>query len=287
MVDVTRSNRIALVVLVALGSLSCELVPTTLRIEIAVPPTPAHWESAWGPARFSISWYSPVASRDRVAVADSGAHAVIEVPRVHPVAILATPEWPPGAGPALATGETLYPAGAVWPETGVRERRAAHGLWGSNVVAPAFERGPAAEVVRRVVAAGADLRTFSVARLQAEIHDRLPDDPWLLDVDRVAAAIARDEMRVSYVTEKERHPGVVDLPAGEWLRRSPFVGAIEGGTGRTPGPEEAEAAAAETEPVEREPIELPVGVTVFYSGDGRRLIVGVDAEGRVWQPGVP
>ena len=99
-----------------------------------------------------------------------------------------------------------------------------------------------------------------------EIAERLPDDPWALDVDRVAAAIARGSMRASYIRSAPLYPVGLAAPDGIWFARSPFVAPIAGGA-RWP--------------------DAPKGITPFYSADGRRWIVEIDEAGRAWQAASP
>lgn len=205
-----------------------------------------------------------------------GERVTIEVPRTPPVAVRAVPVWSApergAAGPALASGESLCYAGAVWPtfETSyafhARRRPAGvsrEGSDGAHVLDLTFEDGPATEVVWRLMEARLDVRDLSVGRLRREIRDRLANDPWSLDVERVVEAIASRAMRQSYIRPPELLAVDLVAPPGRWYARSPFVDVVAGGS---------------TWP------KLPEGMTPFYSADGRRTIVKVDAEGRAWQP---
>jgi len=116
-------------------------------------------------------------------------------------------------------------------------------------------------VLWRLMDAGVDLRAFSVERLLAEIAARLPDDPWSLDLELVAAAVAARSMRARYVRPPERYAVALRAPPGRWYGFSPFARPVSGG----------EAWG-----------ELPEGVTPFYSAGGRRLVVVVDPKGRAW-----
>ncbi|HKJ85427.1 MAG TPA: hypothetical protein VKA06_05090, partial [Spirochaetia bacterium] len=90
-----------------------------------------------------------------------------------------------------------------------------------------------------------------------------PEDPWALDVGRVAAAIADGAMRETYIRSPELHPVALDVPEGVWHGWSPFVAPVGGGSAWP---------------------DLPVGVSPFHSSDGRRVIIDVDDEGRAWIP---
>ncbi len=211
-----------------------------------------------------------------------------DLPRTPPVAVRATPRWDggptasslptpesrpsrpaahtdgaPGSGPARAEGDQRATAGAVW--TGAA---AGGGAWssGPTEIVLCFETGATTEAVRRLLAAGVDLRDFSVARLVAESAERLPEDPWSLDIERVVTAIGARSMRETYVRPRATNPVSLTAPPGRWHGFSPFGRPVEG--------------------AERWP-DLPVGVSVFSSEDGRRWIVEVDDEGRAWQGSAP
>jgi len=250
--------------------------------------TPSAWEAAWGPARFEVDWRSAADAAIVPGLYPGGSSIVVDLPRTPPVAVRATPRWDggpaarsaptpesrrlrpvahacggSGSGPALAEGDQLATAGSVW--TGA----AAHGgAWftGRPEVVLGFETGATSEAVRRLLAAGVDLRDFSVARLVAESAERLPEDPWSLDIERVVAAIGARSMRETYVRPRATNPVSLTAPPGRWHGFSPFRRPVES--------------------AERWP-DLPAGVSVFYSEDGRRWIVEVDDEGRAWQGRAP
>lgn len=263
----TLRFRHACLVLPALVVLSCGYTPSTVSVRLALLATPSAWETAWGPARFEVDWQSSGSAATVPGLHDAGSSLVVDLPRTPPVAVRATPRWgyaqPASAPerPALAAGDRLATAGAVW--TG-----ATGGDWfeGRPRLVLGFETGATAEAVRRLLAAGVDLRDFSVARLVAESAERLPDDPWSLDVERVVSAIGARAMRETYVRARPTTPVALAAPPGRWYGFSPFRGPIAGG--------------------ERWP-DLPAGSNVFYSADGRRWIVEVDGEGRAWQREAP
>ena len=234
-------------------TVSCELLPTTASIVLLLPHTPQLWAEAWGPARYHVSWRSVMGEHMLPDSVAADGRAVIHVPRLPPVAVRAVAFWPEG-GPALADGEQLAIAGAVWSASSSAD--------GPRHLALTFAGGPVANVAWRLLEAGVDARSMSFARLDAEVAERLPDDPWSLDVDRVVAAFAARAMRATYVREVERRSVELDVPSGSWLSASPFVAAATPATGWPP---------------------LAAGLTVFYSADGRRRIIDVDPHRRGWQ----
>lgn len=229
---------------------SCGHPFTSVAVSLMLPPLPDRWETAWGPASFSVSYVSPVGGETLASRIAPESAAVIEVPRVTPIAIVATPVWPAHREVRLAG------AAAIWPVAdGPRGTR-------RSPLPLRYEDAPAAEVVVRLLAAQVDLRRFNVERLVREIHERLPGDPWRLDVERVVEAIAARGMRASYVRAVEAHETGLVAPPGRWHAPSPFAPPVPGGTAWPP---------------------LPAGLAVFLSDDGGRATVVVDDEGRGWQ----
>ena len=270
--DMRRFTCALVLVPLLVSAFSCALLPTETTVVLSLPRTPSRWEAVWGPAQFRVSWRSADGSGSLEEPVAAGGSVRITVPRLPPVAIRAEAVWSQGGGPSLAPGERLGTAGGMWPAglgaTGGGDARATGGrgerggCQGRRVVPLTYASGPAAEVAWRLLEAGVDLRRFSFERLLAEIADRLPEDPWSLDVDRVVSAVADGAMRVSYVRPVATREIRIAAPEGIWYPGSPFAAPVPGGS---PWPA------------------LPVGVTPFYSGDGRRLIVAVDERGRAWQ----
>ncbi len=237
--------------------LSCDFLPTTVTVRVTAPETPAVWEAVWGPARFAVSWRSAAGGHTSSAVIPAGGQTYITVPRLLPVAVRAEAVWPEDRGPALAAGERLATAGGVWPFDVEDARSPCQ----DQILHLGFDSGPAAEVTWRLLEAGVDIRRFSVDRLSAEIADRLPDDPWELDIGRVVTAVAGGAMRVTYVRPVAARDVSLAVPEGRWYRFSPFADPVTDTGGM---------------------LTLPVGVTVLYGSTDRRLVVDVDERGRAW-----
>ncbi len=241
----------------AAALLSCDLFPATVTVPVVVPRTPPAWEAAWGPAHFTLSWRFAGGSEAHAAPVAAGERVHITLPRLPPVALRAQAVWVEGGGPALEPGDRLATAGAVWPfdATSSGRRRC------ERSVSLSFACGPTAEVTWRLLEAGVDLRRFSADRLSAEIADRLPADPWALDIERVVRAIGDGAMRVTYVRPVATKEVSLTVPPGIWFRASPFAEPVTGDAGMPP---------------------LPVGVTVLWASSHRRLVVDVDERGRAW-----
>ena len=270
----------AVSVLVSCGFLwslmSCELLPVHVTVLARLPSTPAVWEAAWGPADYRVSVHSVTGSTVVQGLTPAGTSLPLELPRLPPVGVIARPVWR-GVGPALAGDESLATAGAIWPLSGPvmgpaadMEGDSAAGAQGSgrgpaDILVLDYAVGPAAELLRRLATAGVNVTEFNWERFLAEMSLQAMADPWALDLDHLAAAIAERAMRESYVREREMHATGLRAPPGVWHPVSPFAAPVASGAAWPP---------------------LPEGVSRFYSADGARWVVRVDAAGRGWQPAV-
>ncbi len=257
MVRFRRAASSAVLLSLVASLFSCDLLPTTVTVEVIAPAMPPVWETVWGQARFVVSWRSAAEAHTHSAVVPAGGQIHVTVPRLPPVAVRAEAVWTDGGGPALVAGERLATAGGVWPFDAQDSGSAGP----QQTLQLSFHAGPAAEVTWRLLEAGVDIRRFSVDRLSAEIGERLPEDPWDLDIDRVVRAVADGAMRVTYVRPVATRDVSLWVPPGTWYRASPFARPVRGEASMSP---------------------LPVGVTVLYGSTDRRLVVDVDDRGRAW-----
>jgi len=223
------------------------LPEATVPVTVILPDLPLHWAELFSGCTFDLSWSSE--EREKARAGDlsrgtllPGSRLVIELPRAPPIPIIATPS---------CDGIELAPAGALWPLHTNRD--------GSLNIS--FAEGPAAVTLRQAAAAGADISNFPIRRFSDAIRTHLPDDPWRLDIGRVARAIAGRSMRESYIRPAELFPVDGLPPPGSWIAHSPFLTAITEESGWP---------------------DLPVGLHRFVDGSGRRVYVELDPEGRSW-----
>ena len=182
-----------------------------------------------------------------MTIAGFGEIVHLEIPRVPPVVVLATPHWADG-GPAVIGEETLAPAGAVWPMS----------LTESGELSLDFRHGPVASLTARAIEAGIDVTRLNIHRLRDEIAARIDSDPWLLDMEAALEALQKHRMRVTAVRPVEVFPTGLVLPPGVWYAASPFATVSE------------------------VPLQVPQGSTAFYSNDRRRALIVVDVNRRAW-----
>ena len=248
-----------LLVLPAFFLFGCMLPRQMTEVVVTLPDLPKLWADVWGDAGYRITWQAFPSVSGVVEVGTEAASVVLELPRGRVVPILAWPVWGSG-GPAVQPTEGVRPAGGVWsgdpPQTKAGEDR----LLASDF-ALTYADGPTAFVLHRAAQLGAEIQSFNAHRLAVEISHRLPDDPWLLDTQRVVRALCERSMRVDYVREVARSEVWLDVPEGTWFSTSPNAQPLSGGV---------------------QEIMVAYGLTPFYDGADRRLIIVVDEEERAW-----
>ena len=243
-----------ILVTVTSAVLGCALSRQTVDVLVTLPDTPKLWVDAWGQCGYRIHWQAYATVSGAVDVGPGVEAVVLELPKATVVPVVAWPVWAMG-GPALEPTEMMWAAGGIWSGDEAP---------GDPAVAKLhlnYESGPAAFVLNSAAGRGAEVQAFNHERLTAEISARLPEDPWLLDADRIVRALCERSMRVSYIREALRTDISLEMPEGTWYGASPFAEPVKGG-----------------------PLDYPVrvGLTPYYDDRGRRLVVVVDEEARVW-----
>ena len=237
-------TRMATVTLAA-AILGCALPRQTVDVLVTLPETPEPWADAWGQSGYRIHWQAYATVSGAANVDPRSETVVLELPKATVVPVLAWPVWEAG-GPALEPTEMMRPAGGIWSGGGIQLT---------------YEDGPAAFVLNSAAGRGADVQAFNHERLIAEISLRLPEDPWLLDTDKIVRALCERSMRVDYIREASFTDISLELPDGTWYGTSPFGEPLTGGF--------LDLSARE-------------GLTPHYDDRGRRLVVVVDEEARAW-----
>lgn len=215
-------------------------------VQVVLPDVPARWAEAWRSAGYALTVHSATLGTQTLSVAEGTTETLVRVPKVGPVAILAHPLWV--SGPALASGEQMAPAGAVWSGSDSR-----------SSIQLTYRHGAAASIVATLITRGFDLRDFNAERFVLEIDDRLPDDPWCFDMERVVARIEARAMRASYLQPRDTVEPTLEVPDGSWLPWSPFAPILDGSWPS-----------------------LPYGASRFYSPSGGRMVVTVEENGEMW-----
>lgn len=239
-------------------AIGCALLAVSDEIELMLPQIPPEWLEAWGECGFLVVAGRGSGERTSVLVPPGTRSIVVRTDRESVTAVVAFPVWTPG-GPLLPAGEHLRPAGAVIGRGGRAESSAGPPDGGSRRLR--FEEGFGAFALLCVSDRGLPLTFFNAERLLREIRERLPEDPWVADIERIVRSLCERSMRADYLKPAATHDVLLTIPDGRWLARSPFADPLTGGA---------------------QVVALPGGVSDLFDGLGRRLVVSVDEEGRGW-----
>jgi hypothetical protein len=239
--------------------LGCTMPRQSVSVTVGLPETPELWADLWGPSGYRISWQAYPAVSGVVEVGSGVGTVVLDLPKGCVVPVLAWPVWGAG-GPALQPTEMLRPAGGIFCGSPAQDNQVGGSSDGAGLDLT-YANGPAAYTLCRAAASGAAVQVFNHERLVAEIPVRLPQDPWLLDTNRVVRALCEGSMRADYIREVSRSDVWLEVPDGTWFDASPYGAQLNGGY---------------------QELTLRTGLTPYYDNSGRRLVVVVDEEDRVW-----
>ncbi len=246
-----RSVPIVATLLFIIAMSSCVLSPIRTKHTLELPRTPEAWASIWGDARFRLEWHAIGFASQETPLFEHDSSVTVRVPMSAPVIFLAHPEFPQN-GPALAPGERLPPAGAIWPLE--------HTIRGSPIRL-SFADGFAASVLAQALRIGIDLRDFNTKRFVELCRAIAESTTMPLDRDRILEALASRSMRESYIRPVESRSLGHTLPHGVWARAAYAAPPLVGGGEIT--------------------LDLHQGTNVYYSGTGDRLALFVDGKWRV------
>jgi len=192
---------------------SCALAQTDQPIQVLLPPPPAGWQIAFPGLVFRVS--SRDASGARVEVDAALWHEPVGLTcaRSPNVPILAWPWVPAGERSGGVPPGSLRPAGGAFP-------RCLRDWKGRTVVELSWEEGPAALVLDRAAAQGADLARFNAARLFGYLGKR--SDPWKVDLDKAAQRIAEGTFTAWDLDDLPVKDVSLDTGPGTWFLEDPL-----------------------------------------------------------------
>jgi len=196
---------LVLVLPLALLLPGCSWFSASIALALRLPQPPEHWRRAFPELR--CEWCCPQAALPPAGpwdAAGAGAAGSLRLPpRAH---------WPGRASP-LARGQRLAPAGALFPlDLGP----------GGGALELSWERGPLAEVLRRLAVAGVEVGRVNAPRLADEMLEASGGDPWRLDLSLAAQALARGGFRVTDLRLLPARDLELALPAGGWFLEAPL-----------------------------------------------------------------
>jgi hypothetical protein len=195
---------------------SCAAFPREQSVQVVLPPPPAHWQIAFPRIGFLVRSRDSQGRPTEVRTSDWRVAVSVVCARAVNTPILAWPFVSEGVADDRPAG-ALRPAGGFVPLS----LRSAEG---AEVVALRWEDGAAALVVDRICAAGRDPSRFNAARLCQYLREA--DDPWDVDLDAVAEALANGRLTVWDLKALPRQDVCLTMTSGVWFMESPFVAPV-------------------------------------------------------------
>jgi len=226
----------------------CDLFSPDLVLRIGLPGLPAQWRESFGSYEWQLCFPAPNGGLATRSLEGALKETVLILPKQG--------NLPVSACIVLSSGLRLPPAGGVYP----LDMEADNGK-----LQLSWENGMLAGLLLKLIAAKVDITTLNSRRLAEEIWSRSGGDPWRLDMNGMAAALAEDlftiyAIRLLPTCSVKVYPG-----AGCWFLESPWS-----------VPREADGAGG------LYLVDLPAGRhMLFAQGGGAEYLLSVTVEGEV------
>jgi hypothetical protein len=202
---------------------ACDLLAPEAEVLLVLPQPPPQWRQTVNGLSWRVLIPGGGTEELHASAQDPGGTAARLPKRLNqPVlAYLEAEGGTPGGSPG--GGLAFPPAAAVSPCDLSADGRTLPLSW---------VRGPAGELLRRLLARGLEVETLNAARLCREIEERFPEDPWRLDCDAAVLALASGSFRVTDLRPLPCRAVEVDVGQGEWFLESPFFAPLVAGPGK-------------------------------------------------------
>jgi hypothetical protein len=247
-VDKMRYLRTRLLMALCLLLTGCSLFSRDLVVRICLPELPAQWGASFSSYEWQLCFPAPKGGLATRSLAGTLKEAVLALPKQR--------NLPVSARIVLSSGLRLPPAGGVYP----LDMEADNGK-----LQLSWENGMLADLLLKLIAAKVDITTLNSRRLAEEIWVRSGGDPWRLDMDGMAAALAADLFTIYAIRHLPTCSVKVCPGAGCWFLESPWSVL-----------QEADEAGG------LELVDLPAGRhLLFAQGGGTAYLLWATVEGEV------
>jgi len=204
-----------LLYILALGS-GCDFFSHSTRVELLLPPIPAHWQRAFDNLKFQLIFNGPDGKEQCIIIPAGSSLIEVCISKKQNSSFLAYP--------LIGDEEIrLPPAGALYPLN----------MGEGNTLVLSWEQGVAAVIIFRLSTGEIDLSIFNTLRLSEEIMERGKPDPWALDIDYIIEKIDLGSFRVTYIKAASARDIELLVDPGSWFMESPFARLIEIEEGET------------------------------------------------------
>jgi hypothetical protein len=234
--------------LFSLALTGCAFFSAALTLRVRLPEPPPHWQDSFTSWEWLLCFPGPDGGPATRILAAEEREASITVPKQRNLPVTATI--------VLASGLRLPPAGGIYPLD------ASGDFWDLDI---SWQNGFAAELLSRLIGGGVEVAGLNSRRLAAEIWDRSAGDPWRLDMNGMAQALATGGFTVYAIRLLAHCSATVTPGTGRWFLESPFAFPLEA---------DADGVLALQD--------LPVGThTLFALGGERRYLLSITEAGDV------
>jgi hypothetical protein len=239
----------------ALAVGGCALLAPAVPVRIGIPRPPAAWLHAFPDLRFRLAYVDAGGRGATLDVVEWWLPVAVPCAKTGNAPVLAYPLPSAHADPGAPGG--LRPAGGVWPGS------AAAGADG-EVLELSWEDGALASLLFRLRAAGLDVSLLNAGRLRDRF--RRAADPWDLDLEGIADALARGELTACDVDELPVSPVLIRAEGAYWFLESPLKEPVAARDGVAALPA------------------VSLGEHGLYSSDGRFVLFQATEQGVVALP---
>ena len=192
---------------------ACSFYQPSLTLGVHLPPPPDHWQAAFPRLGYRIVYPSRERGGFEERMVDGRAPIQVELPKICFLPVLAFPN------PATESVE-LPPAGGIYPLDCSTSDRS---------IVLSWERGAAAEALRRLWSQGVDCSALNVERLTREMAERCRGDPWELDLERICAGLAAGDFHLTDIRLSPSRDLPIEPGPGHWFLESPFRRPVAAG----------------------------------------------------------
>ncbi len=188
------------------GPAGCGLLGSAARLQLLLPEPPAHWRATFGDPAWRLLYPGPGGELLKLDLPSGSRSVNVLAAKEACTPFVAYPLLPAG-------GETLPPAGGVDPPD----------RGGADRLPLTWRRGAVASLLLRLASQGGRLEALNVERLVREMEERGGEDPWRLDLDRIAAELAGGSFQVTAIGPAASRDVRLPVGQGSWFTESPFA----------------------------------------------------------------
>jgi hypothetical protein len=186
----------------------CTLFTYDMSLLVRLPDPPRHWQESFASYAWQLRFPAPGGGLAEHILAGEQKEALLRVPKQR--------NLPVSGVMVLSSGLRLPAAGGVYPLDSDAEPAAGQlDLY--------WRHGMLAELFLKLIAGGVDVSGMNSRRLAEETWARSAGDPWRLDLNAMAEALAAEDFTVYDIRLLPAGSVTVCPGEGTWFLESPFA----------------------------------------------------------------